>query len=408
MRKILNMTLASILCLLLIPIGSQAASIQYINQSPEMDSFLHEAARRYSSSGGGRVGILNTINGSYEDTLTQRKKAQNTPAIFTVTAGDQFEECKNLCLPLEHTGAGKLLRDDHFALPAGDHAAAIGMNDYVSGILVNKTLLKKAGYEVSDIRDQKSLIRISDEIQRNAKRLGVDGAFTTAALSEDSIWRFSIILTGVPIWYEMQEMNADRHEILNGYRALVDLMLRDETTPSGQAQNCNYETARQEFLNRRAVFLLTGTWDGAALLNQNFAPEELAVIPLYLGVDDADQGLCSGSDLYWCISNKVSREKQQEAEKFLYWLTGTETGVNLCIQNLGVVPYKTCGVSGSVFYSADEKMMRQGKEEITPISTLIPSAEWKANLDNMLRAYALGNADWSRIEDCYADFFEKD
>lgn len=393
--------------MILMPSATQAASIQYINQSPEMDSFLHEAARTYSSSGGGRVGILNTIGGSYEDTLDQRKKEGNLPAIFTVMGGDQFQKYKNLCLPLEETGAGKLLRDDHFALADRKHIAAIGMNNYVSGILVNTALLQKAGYEVTDLRNQESLVRISDEIQKNAKKLDVDGAFATAALSDDSIWRFSITLTGIPIWYEMQKKNVDQKKILDGYHTLVDLMLRDETTPSGQAQNYSYDSARQEFLNRRAVFLLTGTWDSSDAFTQNFKADELAVIPLYIGVNDTNQGLCSGSDLYWCISNRESREKQQEAERFLYWLVGTEDGVNLCIQNLGVIPYKTCGVSGSVFYSTDEEMTKQGKEEITPTSALIPSAQWKTDMDDALRSYALGNSEWSKVENCYTAFFKK-
>ncbi len=39
--------------------------------------------------------------------------------------------------------------------------------------------------------------------------------------------------------------------------------------------------------------------------------DELGMLPIYIGAgDEANQGLCTGSENYWCVNNKASADDQ--------------------------------------------------------------------------------------------------
>ena len=44
------------------------------------------------------------------------------------------------------------------------------------------------------------------------------------------------------------------------------------------------------------------------------------MIPIYFGVgDEANQGLCTGSENYWCVNKNASEEDIQATLDFMYW-----------------------------------------------------------------------------------------
>ena len=48
------------------------------------------------------------------------------------------------------------------------------------------------------------------------------------------------------------------------------------------------------------------------------ADEDLGMMPIYIGVDgEENQGLCTGSENYWCVNNKASEEDIQATLDFL-------------------------------------------------------------------------------------------
>ena len=80
---------------------------------------------------------------------------------------------------------------------ANGETVSIGYCYEAFGIIVNKALLKQAGYEISDITNFETLKKVADDIHSRAAELGFD-AFSSAGLEGSSSWRFSGHLATCP------------------------------------------------------------------------------------------------------------------------------------------------------------------------------------------------------------------
>ena len=75
---------------------------------------------------------------------------------------------------------------------------------------------------------------------------------------------------------------------------------------------------RSEFALGEAVFYQNGTWAYSDITGNEVADEDLGMLPIYIGVDgEENQGLCTGSENYWCVNNKASEEDIQATLDFL-------------------------------------------------------------------------------------------
>lgn len=54
------------------------------------------------------------------------------------------------------------------------------------------------------------------------------------------------------------------------------------------------DDSRNEFVNGDAVFYQNGSWEYAELA-KTYSDDELAMIPIYFGVDDENEGLATGT-----------------------------------------------------------------------------------------------------------------
>ena len=65
---------------------------------------------------------------------------------------------------------------------------------------------------------------------------------------------------------------------------------------------------------------------------------------IYTGMDeDAKQGLCIGTESFWCVNSKVDEAKRQAAIEFLNWLTNEEKGKKEMVKLGFISPFKTFG-----------------------------------------------------------------
>ena len=57
------------------------------------------------------------------------------------------------------------------------------------------------------------------------------------------------------------------------------------------------------------------------------ADEDIGMMPIYIGVDgEENQGLCTGSENYWCVNNKASEADIQATLDFVNWVVTSDTG----------------------------------------------------------------------------------
>ena len=56
-----------------------------------------------------------------------------------------------------------------------------------------------------------------------------------------------------------------------------------------------------------------------------------------IGVDgEENQGLCTGSENFWCVNNQSSDADIQATLDFLYWCVTSETGTSAMADDMGL------------------------------------------------------------------------
>ena len=136
-------------------------------------------------------------------------------------------------------------------------------------------------------------------------------------MDSSSDWRFKTHLANLPIYYEykakgINETDAIEGTYLDNYRQIWDLYLTDSTCEPGLLSSKTGDEASSEFAMGEAVFYQNGTWAYGDITGNEVADEDLGMMPIYIGVDgEENQGLCTGSENYWCVNNKASEEDIQ-------------------------------------------------------------------------------------------------
>ena len=123
------------------------------------------------------------------------------------------------------------------------------------------------------------------------------------------------------------------------------------------------------------------------------------MMPIYIGVDgEENQGLCTGSENYWCINKDASEADIQATEDFLNWVITSDTGRDSVANSMAfVTPFDTFEDG----YTAENPFVKQandyiadGKTSVAWVFSTMPSEEWKNGVGAALTEYAQGTGDW--------------
>ena len=122
----------------------------------------------------------------------------------------------------------------------------------------------------------------------------------------------------MPLYYEFRDDNVTaqpatiKGTYLDNYKAIWDLYTADSATTGAALLTATGDQAEAEFGEGKAVFYQNGTWEFSNLTAADkFAmnPDDLAMIPIYCGVDGEDKaGLCCGTENCWAVNKNASEE----------------------------------------------------------------------------------------------------
>ena len=71
-------------------------------------------------------------------------------------------------------------------------------------------------------------------------------------------------------------------------------------------------------------------------------PEDLAMIPIYCGVEgEENAALCSGTENCWAVNSQASEEDIQATLDFAYWCVTSEEGTKMMVEQFGAIPFKS-------------------------------------------------------------------
>ena len=385
--------------------------VYYLNFKPEQDEQWQDLAKEYTKETGVDVTVLTAASGEYEKTLKSEMAKSNAPTLFQVNGPVGLASWKDYCYDLKDSDVAKQLTSDDFALMDGDKMSGIAYVIESYGIIYNKELLKKAGYSADDITNFDSFKKVVEDITANKDKLGFS-AFTSAGMDGSSDWRFKTHLANLPIYYEYKDEGIDNTDAIKGtyldnYRQIWDLYINNATCKPTELSTKTADDATADFVTGDAVFYQNGTWEYTQLIDGGLTDDDMTMLPVYFGVgDEANQGLCTGTENYWCVNKDADEADIQATLDFMDWCVTSDEGTKCMADDMGFnIPFKKAQESKNLFIKEDKQMTEDGKTPVAWNFSTMPSEEWKNGVGSALTAYAADQTDanWAKVVSAFVD-----
>ena len=402
--------------------GGEAASggsVYYLNFKPEADAQWQALAETYTEQTGVPVTVVTAASGNYETMLKSEMAKTDAPTLFQVNGPVGLASWSDYCYDLTGTDFANELTSDDFKLMDGDKLAGVAYVYEGYGIIVNTALLEEAGYTTADITDFESLKKVAEDITARKDELGFS-AFTSAGMDGSSDWRFKTHLANLPIYYEykadgIDDTDAIKGTYLDNYRAIWDLYINNATCEPAMLSAKTGDDATAEFVSGQAVFYQNGTWAYADVAE--LGDENLGMLPIYIGAEgEENQGLCTGTENYWCVNKNASPEDIQATLDFMYWCVSSEVGTKAMCGGEGampsgnpgmgfVIPFKGNLESENALVNIANQYVADGKESVLWCFSTMPSENWKNVLGSALTTYAADQTDanWETVRAAFVD-----
>ena len=133
----------------------------------------------------------------------------------------------------------------------------------------------------------------------------------------------------------------------------------------------------------------------------------MGMLPIYIGVDgEENQGLCTGSENYWCVNKNASEEDIQATLDFMKWVVESDEGRDMLANQMGfVTPFTTFAdyLPDNPLVKANAEYTKAGKTPVSWNFTTMPSENWKNNLGGALLNYAQGTGTWDSVQTAFVD-----
>ena len=399
--------------------GDAKGKVYYLNFKPEQADQWVDLAEKYTEETGVQVDVQTAASGTYESQLKSEMAKDEAPTLFQVNGPVGLATWKDYCYDLSDSAVYKDLQSDDYALKDGDEVKSIAYVIETYGLIYNKALLNKY-FElpdaeitsIDDLNNFDALKKVADGIQAHKDDLGVEGAFTSAGMDSSSDWRFKTHLANLPIYYEYKDegissTDAIKGTYLDNYKQIWDLYLKDSTCDPSMISSKTGDDAASEFALGEAVFYQNGTWAYNDIKDNEVADEDLGMLPIYIGVDgEEDQGLCTGSENYWCVNKNASEEDIQATLDFLQWVVESDEGRDAMANEMGfVTPFTTFDeyLPANPLVEANSEYTKAGKTPVSWNFTTMPSEQWKNDLGSALLEYAQGTGQWDAVQKAFVD-----
>ena len=423
MKKALSVALSAAMAagVLAVPASAEGGKVYYLNFKPEQAEQWEDLAAAYTDETGVDVTVVTAASGTYESTLKSEMAKEEAPTLFQVNGPVGLATWKDYCLDLKDSEVYKNLKSDDFALVNED--GSVSGIEYVIdtyGLIYNKALLN-AYFEtegakatsVEEINNFETLKAVVEDIQAKKDDLGILGAFTSAGMDSSSDWRFKTHLANLPIYYEYKadgigSTDAIKGTYLDNYKAIWDLYINNATCEPTMLSGKTGEDAASEFALGEAIFYQNGTWAYGDIKDNDVADEDLGMMPIYIGVEgEENQGLCTGSENYWCVNSKAAEEDIQATLDFLNWVVTSETGINALTQEMGfVTPFSSIGddmLPANPLVIAANEDIAAGHTAVAWNFPTMPSENWKNAVGSALLEYAQGTGEWDSVVTAFVD-----
>jgi len=412
MKKALSLLLIAILCVGLFAgcAGGEKGRVYWLNFKPESDEVLQEVAKMYTEETGVEVKVLTAASGTYNQTLLAEMDKTEAPTLFVIGNQNAVKEWKDYALNLKDSAIAKELNTDAYNMYDEDgNLVSIGYCYECYGIIVNPTLIEKAGYKMDDLKNFEGLKKVAEDIHKRAKELGFD-AFSASDMDDSSSWRFTGHMANLEYYYESRDAGGWKEcpaEIkgtyMENFKNLYDLCINNSMTPAKELATGGHD-AQNQFKTGKAAFYVNGSWEYSAVAE---AVPNATMIPYYAGVKGEEKaGLNCGTENYWAINSKVSKADQKATMDFMVWCVTNEEASRKLVDTFGVMPYKSAAESTNGFLAAANKYSADGCYVMDWATNYQPNVdEYRKALVSALNAYNANQteANWAKVKTAFVD-----
>ncbi len=423
MKKVLAAALSTAMVagIFAVPVSAEGGKVYYLNFKPEQAEQWEDLAAAYTDETGIEVSVVTAAAGTYESTLKSEMAKTEVPTLFQVNGPVGLATWKDYCYDLKDTEVYKSLKSDDFALINEDGSVSgVAYVIETYGIIYNKAIMNEyfetegaVVTSMEEINNFDTFKAVVEDIQAKKDELGILGAFTSAGMDSSSDWRFKTHLANLPIYYEYQadgigSTDAIKGTYLDNYKNIWDLYINNATCEPTLLSGKTGEDAASEFALGEAVFYQNGTWAYNDIQGYEVADEDLGMMPIYIGVEgEENQGLCTGSENYWCVNSQADEEDIQATLDFLTWVITSETGKNALTQEMGfVTPFSTIGdeyTPNNPLVEAANEDIAAGHKTVAWNFPTMPSENWKNAVGSALLEYAQGTGEWDSVVSAFVD-----
>lgn len=401
------------------PKDDSVGSVYYMNFKPEVTEVWEEIAEVYEQETGVEVKVVTAAGGNYESTLKSEIAKSNAPTLFQINGPVGYQAWKDYCADLSDTEFYKALSDKELAVK-GEDGGVYGVPYTIEGygIIYNLAIMNQyfamEGAKVTSIGEINSfetLKAVVEDMQSKKEVLGIKGVFASTSLLPGEEWRWQTHLANLPINAEYEANGvSDMQEISFAYgenfKNIFDLYLNNSTTEPKMLGSKGVNDSMAEFALGQCAMVQNGNWAWGQIAEVSgnvVNAEDIGFLPIYMGLEgEENQGLCVGTENYFCINSQTSEANQKASADFVYWLINSESGKDYMVNKLGnVAPFTTFGEDEKPSDPLAKSMlesMESGKTSIPWIFTTFPSQTFKDNFGSALLEYAQGTLDWAGVE----------
>lgn len=407
--------------------ANDAGSVYYMNFKPEVAKVWEELAQVYEQETGVKVKVVTAAGGNYESTLKSEIVKSDAPTLFQINGPMGYEAWKDYCAELSRTSFYEALSDKELAIKGEDggvYGVPYTLEGY--GIIYNGEIMNRyfattdavvgAMEEINNFAVLKAVV---EDMQAKREELGIKGVFGSTSLSPGDEWRWHTHLANLPVFAEHEMLGVKDSEKLDftfaeNFRNIFDLYLKNSTTEPKMLGSKGVNDSMAEFALGQCAMVQNGNWAWSQIaeVSGNVVKEEnIGFLPIYMGLKgEENQGLCVGTENYFCINSKASEADRKATEDFVYWLISSQTGKDYMVNKLGnIAPFTTFSEEekpSDPLAKSMLKSMESGKVSIPWIFTTFPSQTFKEAFGNALLEYAQGTMEWDKVVEVVREQWE--
>lgn len=402
-----------------------AGSVYYLNFKPEVDEVWQSLAKQYTEETGVPVKVVTAASGTYEQTLMSEVANTDAPTLFQINGPVGYQNWKDYCLDLKDTDLYSWLLDKSLAVE-GEDGGVYGIPYVVEGygIIYNNAIMEKyfamdgaKAASVDEIKNFDTLKAVVEDMQSKAADLGIEGVFASTSLLPGEDWRWQTHLANVPVYYEYKDKGITDTDALeftysDNYKNIFDLYINNSCTAPGLLGSKSVDDSMAEFALGKAAMVQNGNWGWGQISGvegNTVAEADVKFLPIYTGVKGEEtQGLCTGTENFFCINSQVSPENQAASIAFVEWLFSSDTGKAAVTNDLGfIAPFNTFADDEKPTDPlAQEVIKYMADSSLTSVAwnfTSFPSQTFKDDFGAALLEYASGSMEWDDVKKLVVD-----